>query len=57
MSTHADHSGQGETAKALEKVSIKHLLEKLKRAVSKVVTIDEDAIFKSKDWPYLWPKK
>jgi len=37
--------------------SINHKVKKLSKSLSQVISIDEDAIFKSKDWPYLWTKK
>lgn len=33
--------------------AIKHLIKRLSKAFS-LVDMDADAIFKSKDWPYLW---
>ena len=32
------------------------MLGRLKCAIGRAVTVDEDWIFKSKDWPYLWRK-
>ena len=34
-------------------VRIKSLIKKLLKVL---FSVDDDAIFKSKDWPYLWPK-
>jgi len=33
------------------------LLHGIKRLFGKVITVDEDWIFESKDWPYLYKKK
>ena len=30
---------------------------RMKHLIRKAVIVDEDWIFKSKDWPYLWDKK
>ena len=37
--------------------SLKLHVVKLVKAISGVVSIDEDWILKSKDWPYMWRKK
>ena len=29
----------------------------VKQLIGKMVSVDEDWVFKSKDWPYLWTKK
>lgn len=36
---------------------IRCCLGKLVKVISRVVSIDEDVVFKSKDWPYLWDKR
>ena len=36
---------------------IRHSLGQMVKVISRVVSIVEDAIFKSKDWPYLWDKR
>ena len=36
---------------------IKEPIERLLKMMSKVIAFEEDAIFKSKDWPYAWPRK
>jgi len=35
---------------------VKSVLCKIKHLIGKVASVDEDWIFKSKDWPYLWTK-
>jgi len=30
---------------------------RIKHLIGKVATVDEEWIFKSKDWPYMWTKK
>ena len=32
-------------------------MKRLIEALGRVVSIDEDAIFKSKEWPHMWRKK
>ncbi len=49
------HTGHrsGRKAKSVAVNKVKYFIGK----IGKVVSIDENAILKSKDWPYLWPKK
>ena len=35
----------------------KGLFGRMKDLIGKVIAVDEEWIFKSKDWPYLWGKK
>jgi len=35
----------------------KGFLNKIKHFIGKVVAVDEDWIFKSNEWPYMWKKK
>ncbi|MFC2035616.1 hypothetical protein ACFLUJ_05780 [Chloroflexota bacterium] len=34
-----------------------NMLGRIKNILGRVVTVDEEWIFKSRDWPYLWTKK
>ena len=57
MATHVEHIKQGKTGRTGVGISIRGSMARVRQAVSRVVTVDEDAIFKSKDWPHMWPKK
>jgi len=57
MATHIEQVRVEKVAVRQGWAKIKHAFEQLIKAISKVVSVDEDAIFKSRDWPYLWPKK
>jgi len=37
--------------------SVRQGLNQLKKIVSRMISINEDAVFTSKDWPYLWDKR
>ena len=57
--------GQEEEVVNMDAESIEHasdtkakgLFGRMKHLIGKVVTVDEDWIYKSKDWPYLWDHK
>ena len=51
VNTDAGKAGHANDTKA------KGLFCRIKQLVGKVVTVDEDWIFESKDWPYLWDHK
>ena len=51
-----DHARHESDAKAKGGSTIKRLIGKLREMAGKAVSLDEDWIFKSKDWPYLWRK-
>ena len=51
VNTDADH--RSHTIETKEK----GIFCRVKNLIAKVVTVDEDWIFKSKDWPYLWNHK
>jgi len=36
---------------------IHHKIRKIMRSISQIITVDEEAIYKSRDWPYFWAKK
>ena len=36
---------------------VKQPIHRLFEAISNVVAFEEGAIYKSKDWPYAWPRK
>ncbi len=40
-----------------ESLAMKRCAEKIWNAISKYVVLDNDAIFKDPNWPYLWDKK
>jgi hypothetical protein len=51
VNTDAEKRGYANDTKA------KGLFGRMKHLIGKAVTIDEDWIFKSKDWPYMWKHK
>jgi len=57
MATHIEQVRVEEVAVVSGWAKSKRRVKRLTKALSQVVSIDEDAIFKSKDWPYFWPKK
>ena len=57
MDIYIEDIKQEKVAVAWGWTKIKHRVRQLGKALSQVVSIDEDAVFKSKDWPYFWPKK
>jgi len=51
VNTNAEGVGHADDTKA------KGLLWRMKHLIGKVITVDEDWMFKSRDWPYLWDHK
>jgi hypothetical protein len=51
LNTNAERKGLANDTNA------KGLLWRMKNLIGKVATVDEDWIFKSKDWPYMWKHK
>jgi len=51
VNTDAEKKGHANDTKA------KGLFWRMKDLIGKAVIVDEDWIFKSKDWPYLWNHK
>ena len=51
VNTDAEGVGHANDTKA------KGLFWRMKNLIGKVVAVDEEWIFKSKDWPYLWDHK
>lgn len=56
MAGNTENIQQGTVAVVSGWAKIKRRVKRLTKALSQVVSIDEDAIFKSKDWPHLWKK-
>ena len=57
MNSDSSYIDQKIDVKAKGGTAINRFIGRFMKKVSEVVTIDEDAIFKSKDWPYFWSKK
>ena len=51
VNTNAERIGQADVKKA------RGLFGRIKHLIGKVAVVDEDWMFKSKDWPYLWNHK
>jgi len=46
-----------DTEKHADFTNERGVFSKTRHLIGKIVMIDNDWIFKSKDWPYMWPKK
>ncbi len=42
--------------RSIKTIGIINLIKLFRQKLTKVISLDADPIFKSKDWPHLWPK-
>lgn len=57
MATYIENVQREKTEIVSDWTRVKRHLRKFIKVLSQIVSVDEDNIFKSRDWPYLWPKK
>ena len=57
MNTQVDQWGRPTGTKAASRTVPKGIAARIKRWLSKYVTVDHEAIFKDPNWPHLWEHK